>query len=126
MGAINDLVGYPATGLNAADDCAAHRVAVSRCRRTHCFLAVLIDILSDVLLSEPASWLLRPPAIQVVLVRNLLFAFFISVLPALMPVVGLKKLHLQRCESRGIIATVLHGRRQGLTDSVLVSAKRVQ
>jgi Transmembrane secretion effector len=37
------------------------------------------------------------PAIQVVLARNLLFAFFISVIPALMPVVGLKKLHLQPC-----------------------------
>jgi MFS family permease len=37
------------------------------------------------------------PAIQVVLARNLLFAFFISVIPALMPVVGLKQLHLQPC-----------------------------
>ena len=35
------------------------------------------------------------PAIQVVLARNILFAFFISVIPALMPVVGLKELHLQ-------------------------------
>jgi hypothetical protein len=53
LAVINDLLGYPATGLNAADNCVAHRVAVSRCRRTHRFLAVLIDILSDVLLSEP-------------------------------------------------------------------------
>jgi MFS family permease len=34
------------------------------------------------------------PGIQVVLVRNLLFAFFISIIPALIPVVGLKTLHL--------------------------------
>ena len=34
------------------------------------------------------------PGIQVVLARNLLFAFFISIIPALIPVVGLKKLHL--------------------------------
>src|SRR6266478_1633206 len=37
------------------------------------------------------------PAIQVVLARNILFAFFISVIPALMPVLGLKELHLQPC-----------------------------
>jgi len=34
------------------------------------------------------------PGIQVVLFRNLLFAFFISIIPALIPVVGLKTLHL--------------------------------
>jgi MFS family permease len=33
------------------------------------------------------------PGIQVVLARNLLFAFFISAIPALIPVVGLKELH---------------------------------
>jgi len=32
--------------------------------------------------------------IQIVLARNLLFAFFISIIPALIPVVGLKELHL--------------------------------
>ena len=32
--------------------------------------------------------------IQIVLARNLLFAFFISIIPALVPVVGLKELHL--------------------------------
>jgi MFS family permease len=32
--------------------------------------------------------------IQVVLVRNIIFAFLISVIPSLLPVVGLKKLHL--------------------------------
>jgi MFS family permease len=32
--------------------------------------------------------------IQVVLLRNILFAFLISVIPSLLPVVGLKKLHL--------------------------------
>jgi MFS family permease len=34
------------------------------------------------------------PALQAVLARNFLFALFISVIPALMPVVGLKVLHL--------------------------------
>lgn len=34
------------------------------------------------------------PGIQVVMARNILFAFFISVIPALLPVVGLKELHL--------------------------------
>jgi len=32
--------------------------------------------------------------IQIVLARNLLFAFFIAIIPALIPVVGLKELHL--------------------------------
>ena len=34
------------------------------------------------------------PGFQIVLARNFLFALFISVIPALMPVVGLKVLHL--------------------------------
>jgi MFS family permease len=34
------------------------------------------------------------PGIQVVMARNILFALFISVIPALLPVVGLKELHL--------------------------------
>jgi MFS family permease len=44
------------------------------------------------------------PGIQVVLARNFLFAFFISVIPALMPVVGLKELNLQPC-SLGLLFT---------------------
>ena len=52
VGAINYVTGYPATGLNDADNCVAHRVAVGRFRRTHCFLVVPTGILSDVLLSE--------------------------------------------------------------------------
>jgi MFS family permease len=35
------------------------------------------------------------PGIQIVLARNLLFAFFISIIPALVPVVGLKELQLE-------------------------------
>ena len=38
--------------------------------------------------------LVTHPGFQVVLARNFLFALFISVIPALMPVVGLKVLHL--------------------------------
>jgi MFS family permease len=37
------------------------------------------------------------PGLQIVLARNVLFALFISVIPALMPVVGLKALHLGPC-----------------------------
>src|ERR1700760_850900 len=44
------------------------------------------------------------PAIQVVLARNVLFAFFISVIPALIPVIGLKELHLRPC-SLGLLFT---------------------
>ena len=44
------------------------------------------------------------PAVQVVLVRNVLFAFFISVIPALVPVIGVKELHLQPC-SLGLLFT---------------------
>jgi len=44
------------------------------------------------------------PAIQVVLARNVLFAFFISVIPSLIPVIGLKELRLQPC-SLGLLFT---------------------
>src|ERR1700726_63079 len=44
------------------------------------------------------------PAFQVVLARNILFAFFISALPALIPVIGLKELRLQPC-SLGLLFT---------------------
>jgi MFS family permease len=44
------------------------------------------------------------PTIQVVLARNILFAFFISVIPALLPVLGLKELRLQPC-SLGLLFT---------------------
>jgi hypothetical protein len=47
--------------------------------------------------ANATRYIRHAPAIQVVPARNLLFAFFISVIPALMPVVGLKKLHLQPC-----------------------------
>jgi MFS family permease len=47
-------------------------------------------------------------AIQVVLARNVLFAFFISVIPALIPVIGLKELRLQPC-SLGLLFTSMAG-----------------
>lgn len=46
------------------------------------------------------------PGIQVVLARNLLFAFFISIIPALIPVVGLKELHLDP-SSLGLVFTCM-------------------
>src|SRR5262245_10613419 len=39
------------------------------------------------------------PGMQIVLARNALFALFISGIPALMPVIGLKVLHLKACPS---------------------------
>jgi len=45
-------------------------------------------------LSGPLSITFVRRGFQVVLARNFLFALFISVIPALMPVVGLKELHL--------------------------------
>jgi MFS family permease len=39
-------------------------------------------------------YVIYTPGIQIVLARNLLFAFFISIIPSLIPVVGLKELHL--------------------------------
>jgi MFS family permease len=46
------------------------------------------------------------PGFQVVLARNFLFALFISVIPALMPVVGLKVLHLSS-STLGLLFTSL-------------------
>ena len=46
------------------------------------------------------------PGIQVVLARNVLFAFFISVIPALLPVVGLKQLHFEPA-SLGLLFTCM-------------------
>jgi MFS family permease len=48
------------------------------------------------------------PAIQVVLARNFLFAFFISVIPALIAVIGLKELRLKPC-SLGLLFTSMGG-----------------
>ncbi len=39
-------------------------------------------------------YVLYTPGIQIVVARNLLFAFFISIIPSLIPVVGLRELHL--------------------------------
>jgi NhaP-type Na+/H+ or K+/H+ antiporter len=38
------------------------------------------------------------PGIRILLARHALFSFVISIIPALMPVVGLKQLHLQASE----------------------------
>jgi MFS family permease len=46
------------------------------------------------------------PGLQVVLARNVLFAFFISVIPALLPVVGLKQLHFEPA-SLGLLFTCM-------------------
>jgi len=46
------------------------------------------------------------PGLQIILARNALFALFISVIPALMPVVGLKALHLNSSQL-GLLFTSL-------------------
>ena len=46
------------------------------------------------------------PGIRIVLARNMIFAFFISIIPALLPVVGLKQLHLP-AESLGFLFTCM-------------------
>jgi MFS family permease len=46
------------------------------------------------------------PGIQVVLARNVLFSFFIAVIPGLLPVVGLKELHLN-ASSLGLVFTCM-------------------
>ena len=51
------------------------------------------------------------PGLQIVLARNALFALFISVIPALMPVLGLRVLHLGPVSTRSIIHE--HGGRLG-------------
>ena len=72
-----------------------------------CFLAVLISIapwkpkLSNLPLEsffESVSSAIRyvrySRSIRIILIRNAIFSFFIAVVPALLPVVGLKELHL--------------------------------
>ena len=54
--------------------------------------------------STAIRYVRHAPAIQVVIARNILFAFFVSVIPALMPVVGLRELHLKPC-SLGLLFT---------------------
>ena len=74
-----------------------------------CFFLVVLAVGQRKQSSEPANlpsersfesfgtvirYARRAPGFQVVLARNFFFALFISVVPALMPVVGLKVLHL--------------------------------
>jgi MFS family permease len=54
--------------------------------------------------STAVRYVRHSPAIQVVLARNIFFAFFISVIPALLPVLGMKELRLQPC-SLGLLFT---------------------
>jgi MFS family permease len=54
-------------------------------------------------------YVLYAPGLQIVLARNALFALFISVIPALMPVVGLRALHLDPSQL-GLLFTSLGGR----------------
>jgi MFS family permease len=72
-----------------------------------CFLAVLVSIaawkpkVSNLPLEsffESVTSAIRyvrySPGIRIILIRNAIFSFFIAVVPALLPVVGLKELHL--------------------------------
>ena len=55
---------------------------------------VSINLLSESFFRSFGTIIRYVPGLQVVLARNFLFALFISVIPALMPAVGLKVLHL--------------------------------
>src|SRR6266478_5573095 len=74
-----------------------------------CFLVVILAVLQWKRTTKPSRsglesffasfvaairYVRYAPGLQIVLARNALFALFISVIPALMPVVGLKTLHL--------------------------------
>jgi MFS family permease len=77
-----------------------------------CFLVVILTILQWKRATEQAKlplenffesfltairYIRYAPELQIVLARNVLFALFISAIPALMPVIGLKALHLGPC-----------------------------
>jgi MFS family permease len=49
-------------------------------------------------LSTAIRYVRYTPGIRVLLVRHALFSFFISIIPSLMPVVGLKELHLEAAD----------------------------
>jgi hypothetical protein len=66
------------------------------------------------------------PGLQVVLARNFLFGLFISLIPALMPVVGLKMLHLSSSDldplftsmgAKDILSVRAHLNSEGLRES---------
>jgi hypothetical protein len=84
----------------------AHMVFIAN---AGCFLLVILSVLrwkqpKTILIAPPenpnrslstaARYLRCAPELQILLVRNFLFALFISAIPAIVPVVGLKELHL--------------------------------
>jgi MFS family permease len=86
-----------------------------------CFLVVILAILrwkENVKISKlplenflesfttAIRYVRHAPGIQVVMARNILFAFFISIIPSLMPVVGLKQLNFQPA-SLGLLFTCM-------------------
>src|SRR3981081_1463861 len=71
----------------------ARLVAVKRIKSPHSTSNVPLENFVESFVTA-IRYVLYAPSIQIVLARNLLFAFFISIIPALIPVVGLKELHL--------------------------------
>ncbi len=70
---------------------------VIRATRQVAHLPVAVNVPSESFFESFATinrYIRNEPRFQIVLARNFLFALFISVVPALMPVVGLKVLHL--------------------------------
>jgi MFS family permease len=102
---ISGILG-PALGGLLVPLVGAHLVFVAN---AGCFLLVIVSILRwkqpklapktapenlGRSLSTAVCYVRRAPELQALLVRNFLFALFISAIPAIVPVVGLKELHL--------------------------------
>jgi MFS family permease len=102
---ISGIVG-PALGGLLVPLIGAHMVFIAN---AGCFLLVILSVLrwkqpKAILMAPPenpnrslstaARYLRCAPELQILLVRNFLFALFISAIPAIVPVVGLKELHL--------------------------------
>jgi MFS family permease len=102
---ISGIVG-PALGGLLVPLLGAHMVFIAN---AGCFLLVILSVLQwkqpksasmarrenpSRSLSTAACYLRCAPELQILLVRNFLFALFISAIPAIVPVVGLKELHL--------------------------------
>jgi MFS family permease len=102
---ISGIIG-PALGGLLVPLFGAHLVFIAN---AGCFLLVILSVLGwkqpktisvtppenpSRPLSTAINYLRCAPALQILLVRNFLFALFISAIPAIVPVVGLKELHL--------------------------------
>ncbi|HET9374933.1 MAG TPA: MFS transporter [Chthoniobacterales bacterium] len=116
---ISGIVG-PALGGFLVPLIGAHMVFIAN---AGCFLLVILSVLQwkqpksasmarrenpSRSLSTATRYLRCAPELQILLVRNFLFALFISAIPAIVPVVGLKELHLDSSKL-GLLFTSMGG-----------------